>query len=371
MKQIVKRICFLSLLILFLTALPLIGVWIAGDSVKQYLEFPPLTRYVEHAGFSWPVFIGLALVILTAVCPFIIRILTSPFPRVPASPRHRFPSWGWAGVALNIAAWFLSWKQPQWLGSLQLYIFFPIWLGYIIVVNAYTHKRTGKCMLINQSSYFVMLFIASSAFWWFFEYLNRFVQNWYYTGIETVTPLQYFIIGSLHFSTVLPAVLGTYDLLKSFPRISSGMDKFIRIDKFSPKTTAWLTLTASCAGLTAIGIWPDYLFPLLWLSPLFIITSLQTIYGRNTIFSSIRYGYWRRIFLLALSALICGFFWEMWNFHSSPQWIYTVPFVARFKVFEMPILGYAGYLPFGLECAIIADMIKNTLKLRIDSNELD
>jgi hypothetical protein len=28
-----------------------------------------------------------------------------------------------------------------------------------------------------------------------------------------------------------------------------------------------------------------------------------------------------------------------------------------FHLFEMPILGYAGYLPFGLECAVIIDFV--------------
>jgi hypothetical protein len=47
----------------------------------------------------------------------------------------------------------------------------------------------------------------------------------------------------------------------------------------------------------------------------------------------------------------------MWNFHSLAKWIYAVPFVNRFHLFEMPLLGYAGYLPFGLECAVIGDMV--------------
>jgi hypothetical protein len=33
-----------------------------------------------------------------------------------------------------------------------------------------------------------------------------------------------------------------------------------------------------------------------------------------------------------------------------------VPFVQRFHIFEMPILGYAGYLPFGLECMVVSLM---------------
>src|SRR3990172_2274078 len=34
--------------------LPLVGIWIAGEPVARYLEFPPTTRYVEHAPFSLP-----------------------------------------------------------------------------------------------------------------------------------------------------------------------------------------------------------------------------------------------------------------------------------------------------------------------------
>ena len=32
-----------------------------------------------------------------------------------------------------------------------------------------------------------------------------------------------------------------------------------------------------------------------------------------------------------------------------PKWVYHVPFFGWLKVFEMPILGYGGYLPFALE----------------------
>ena len=59
--------------------------------------------------------------------------------------------------------------------------------------------------------------------------------------------------------------------------------------------------------------------------------------------------------LFPLSALICGFFWEMWNSLALPKWIYTIPFLNSSPallpahLFEMPLLGYTGYLPFALE----------------------
>lgn len=31
------------------------------------------------------------------------------------------------------------------------------------------------------------------------------------------------------------------------------------------------------------------------------------------------------------------------------KWKYNVPYVGFLKIFEMPILGYFGYLPFALE----------------------
>jgi len=57
---------------------------------------------------------------------------------------------------------------------------------------------------------------------------------------------------------------------------------------------------------------------------------------------------------LSLAAVICGGFWEMWNMYSLARWVYDVPYVGRFYVFEMPLLGFAGYGPFGWECAAVA-----------------
>lgn len=60
---------------------------------------------------------------------------------------------------------------------------------------------------------------------------------------------------------------------------------------------------------------------------------------------------------MALAALICGFFWELWNVRSLAHWEYAIPSVHAFKLFEMPALGYAGYFPFGLECWAVAHLV--------------
>ncbi len=347
------RQLFSILLMMFL--LPLCGIWIAGKELKFFLEFPPLTRYVEHAGFSWFIFIAMALFVLVVVTPLLIKVVLSSAQQK-ESQGYSFPFWGWVSIILCLVSWLLAWTRFDWFSDYQIFTFSPLWLAYIGIVSAFTFKRSGRCMLTNRPKYLIMLFIVSALFWWNFEYLNRFVQNWYYVGIEDLSPGQYFLFATLSFSTVLPAVLGTCELLETFPCLSAGLYEYKKIDTEYPKTIALIFLMLAGAGLFGIGIYPNFLYPLLWISPLFIITGMQRLAGLETIFSPLRQGNWSRVFLLAISALICGFFWEMWNSFSYAKWIYTIPFVQKFHIFEMPLLGYAGYLSFGLECGVIADL---------------
>jgi len=106
-----------------------------------------------------------------------------------------------------------------------------------------------------------------------------------------------------------------------------------------------------------LGLYPNYAFALLWISPLLILVSLQVLLKETHIFSPLGNGDWRFVLASALAALFCGVFWELWNFYSLAKWVYHVPFVQRFHLFEMPVLGYAGYLPFGLECSVVAEMV--------------
>lgn len=211
-------------------------------------------------------------------------------------------------------------------------------------------------MMFHRPRYFLSLFPLSAGFWWIFEYLNRFVQNWYYVGVDELSSLEYVVRATIPFSTVLPAVLGTAELLTSYPAISAGLDRFKHVHPLPVKPASWVLLMLSCLGLLGIGLWPNYLFPLVWVGPLLLVVSLQGVSGRATIVSSLVRGDWRDVWVPAMAALICGFFWELWNWKSLAHWEYAIPFVHRFQLFEMPLLGYAGYLPFGLECVIVANL---------------
>jgi hypothetical protein len=81
-------------------------------------------------------------------------------------------------------------------------------------------------------------------------------------------------------------------------------------------------------------------------------------------------GDWRPTVSAALAALLCGFFWEMWNYHSLAKWIYSIPYVERIKIFEMPILGYMGYLPFGLLCIEVSELFRDCFPQTNRRNEI-
>jgi hypothetical protein len=96
-------------------------------------------------------------------------------------------------------------------------------------------------------------------------------------------------------------------------------------------------------------LWPRLFFPLIWISLYFILEPLNVWLGYRSLADSTRTGDWRPVFSLWLGVLLTAFFWELWNFFSYPKWIYEVPWGDWLHVFEMPLLGYGGYLPFGLE----------------------
>jgi hypothetical protein len=243
------------------------------------------------------------------------------------------------------------------MGGLQAHAFTPLWIAFILLVNAFTVRKTGRCLMLSRTRRFLLLFPVSAAFWWSFEYLNRFVGNWYYLDPPGFGAWEYFLFATLPFATVLPAVLSTRELLLSFPRVDGAFREWRPLSPTHPRAIAASVLLLSCAGLFAVGIVPDVAFPLVWVAPPLLLISLADLRGEPHALSGITEGDWRTFAASSLAALSCGFFWEMWNYGSSVKWVYAIPYVDAFHLFEMPLLGYAGYLPFGVLCAEAGDRI--------------
>jgi hypothetical protein len=357
--NLLSRSSPLLLLAALLIGLPLLGVALSGAPLAPYLRIPPMTTEpASHAPFSWPVFGALALLIAASSAPFVLRIARarSSIARVQRE-RAAFPRWGWAGVALLLIAWWLAWHRYPFFEAFQRHSFTPLWLGYVLTISALTAMRTGHCLLLDRPRFVLALLPLSAAFWWLFEYLNRFVRNWHYVGIDALDAWQYFWQATLPFATVLPAVLATRELLASFPALSAGLGDAWRIAPRRPRLLAAAVLAVASIGLALIGVLPQQSFALLWVSPLLLLVCIQAILRRPTVLAPIALGDWRALWQAALAGLVCGLCWELWNTGSLAQWHYSIAYVDRFHIFEMPLLGYAGYLPFGVLCVALGDAV--------------
>jgi hypothetical protein len=265
-----------------------------------------------------------------------------------AAGKHAFPWWGWAGVLTAAAGWLLAWKEGLVPAEWRRHSFTVLWLGYILAMNALAVRRGGEAPLLRRPGAFLALFPASAALWWLFEYLNQFVANWHYAGVAPRGAAAYFLQATLPFATVLPALASTRAWLRTFARLDA-----MRLPPLRPRRgLAALALALGTASLAALPLWPELLFPLLWVAPALVLGALHRSY-----FEPLAQGDWRCVLQPALAALVCGFFWELWNWGSLAKWHYSIPFVQRFEIFEMPLLGYAGYLPFGVACALVIDAL--------------
>ena len=256
---------------------------------------------------------------------------------------RQYPKRGIIGIILILVFWTLNWSLQ---GARTHILFFPQWLGYALTIDAIVYLRKGTSLFARSWKRYIGLFVISAPAWWLFELFNLRLENWVYRGKDIFSSVQYAIFATFSFSTVIPAVLGTAELAGTFKWIH----RLGRGPRFEYKKSQVLaTFISGWVMLICLLIWPRYCFPLVWISVYFIIDPVNTWWKNRSLFQKVEHGDWRPVAALWVGSLICGFFWEFWNYFAYPKWVYQVPFVDFLHIFEMPILGYLGYLPFSME----------------------
>lgn len=259
-----------------------------------------------------------------------------------------------ACLAIGEAFIFIRWRP--WTD----YYFILVWGGYILLVDYLVHRRSSRSLLRDHPLWFLAMFPVSSLFWWLFEFYNQFVQNWRYLGEDEYQGLKYVLVASLFFSTVLPAVWETVELLLTFFKDGSGAALSVgrasapaSASHLNPPSEAffnWLPLLGGVLSLLPF-LAPKQTFPLVWVGLFLLLDPLNARAGRPSLLVMLMNGQWRVPAAFYVAATITGFFWEFWNYWAWPKWVYTLPpVVAGFPyVFEMPLPGFLGYGPFGWE----------------------
>ncbi|MBI1173909.1 MAG: mechanosensitive ion channel protein MscS [Sideroxydans sp.] len=342
--------------------LPLIAAWFAYPATHLppgFGVFPP--QFVQDPPpFNLLVFCVILLVEL-AIAAFLLFPAWfgfKPVPPAPPFPRAKLPVWFWIGAVLTLFFWWLMWTRPTTppLGPLVPYAFTPMWGGFILVLDGLVYYRSGgRSLLASKPKMLLMSALVSVPGWYFFEYFDYFVlSNWYYPNAGILPHATIVVLFLLAYTTVWPAIFEWYTLLNTFPRFAVRYSNGPKIS-LSGNLLLWGGLL-----LIVLTVFLPYpLFWAMWIAPLIVISGHLIRKNVWTPFTAMAQGNWSPLLLIALSSLCNGFFWEMWNYgsaHPDPglqtnpnYWIYDVPYVNVIHIFaEMPLLGYFGYLPFGI-----------------------
>jgi hypothetical protein len=226
--------------------------------------------------------------------------------------------------------------------------YFPIiWFGYILLVDAAVYALSRESLMTKRPRIFLLLLGLSAVVWWMFEFIGYVIGNWHYSGLEGFgSAAEKLLFGTISFATVIPAVFETSMLLKTV-HLFDGVR--LKEEHRISKEFLYGMIFAGVLTFAAPLLFPQVFYPLVWLSFFLVLDPINYMNRRPSIICHLKD---RRLGIpvsIYVGATVCGFLWEFWNYWAIPKWHYTIPFVDFLKVFEMPILGYLGYGPFGLE----------------------
>jgi len=273
--------------------------------------------------------------------------------------------YGWCGLFLLVVSEYCLIHRIE---PFTTWFYCFAWWSYILIADNLLLKFRGWSLLNDRRREFWGMLPISVFVWLLFEAYNFIIRNWSYS-IAPLQDWQRWAGYVLAFSTVLPGIFVTSDLVSLlFNRSSntppSGNEPLTGRPPTKPSALFFaLGLILTIAPL----IWPRYLFPAVWLGPIFLLDPMLEKAGVRSLSLNIVSGDRRRVYGLLLGGLLCGLMWEFWNFWSGSRWTYSIPFFGNLKIFEMPVLGFLGFPPFALECWILYHLIR-AIPRRIDSS---
>ncbi|MGF1431031.1 hypothetical protein [Kitasatospora sp. LaBMicrA B282] len=250
------------------------------------------------------------------------------------------------GAVLLAVCWPVYWQVAGSVGRLG---FFGTWLGYVVIADALVLRRTGTSPLTRAGWRYAGVFALSVPFWWAYEGLNLLTGNWTYAPTNWDRSPTWALLYSLDFATVLPALFVTAELARSFRR--TGAPRPVGGQVGEPGRIPGPVLRALPAAvlpvLVVLAVWPNEAYPLLWLVLFLLLDPVNALAGRPSLLADAAHRRWGLLVTLGAAALVCGFFWEMWNSRSALVWAYHVPGLdGTAHLFAMPVVGYLGYIPF-------------------------
>ena len=218
-------------------------------------------------------------------------------------------------------------------------------LGCISLINYILKLRNGNSPFAAQRGYFLVMAAAGAVLGWLLVYLNLFAGSW--SG-EPGNSAAQILLRTLLFSLLLSAVLSIRGLLGSFTNLLKFFSRNIALPAIGNETLVLLLIPMATLGLLGGAVWPEKLFWLMWLAPLFLLISLQLFWNEGTIFSNLKSGGLGRLVCAALSGLVLG---------NLAVICYRLAGGNLQTGFHNPLFVQLGYAVFGLLCLQLGDVM--------------
>ncbi len=275
-----------------------------------------------------------------------------------ASVPARMPAYGWVGLASMLLFEVLLFATDS---TFVGWFFTPVqWTGLILFLDANLKRRRGTSLLADHFGEFLILCAVSIVSWLIFEGYNLLLKNWRYLSLPD-NPWIRFPGYVWAFATISPGMFLIYETLcDMLPGEECRTRPQLRNRVF------WPLVIFGAACLIVPLIWPStYMTPLVWMGFAFLLDPINGRLGERSILSEFFSGEHRRSMpLFFLAGLVAGLLWEFWNYWALAKWEYDVPYLGHVKLFEMPILGFLGFMPFIIESLAIYRFVRRYLPLR-------
>jgi hypothetical protein len=365
-----KKIVILISSLAGIVFLPYIGAYFRfeGNFPDEYFAFPALSA-PPKAEFSLPMFILISLTFLAIFLlysfPRLFGFKAKTVSETQKTPPVHLPIWFWLGFLMWGITLTVLWGKFSEPRILINWAVLPLFWGFTLMIDGWVYVRNNSISLVSKHLQELLgIGLASISGWLIFEYLNFFVQdNWIYPKGDIIPNTEFFFYAVLGSSGLVPMSFEWYFLFRTFKKFSNRYSDGIKL--IFPKWLQISILIICATGLLFTSFYPDDLFFLIWLAPLLIISIILDWIGVWTPFMPVTKGNWTPLMLISLSYLLQGFLCEFWNYFSGTHidgklsetynpdyWTYSIPYVDLLHVFEMPLLGFLGYLPFGAYGAV-------------------
>jgi hypothetical protein len=256
-------------------------------------------------------------------------------------------------ILLALAGWAVGlWGIISGSETILQYLYFFAWYPYILCLDGLLFRLKGRSWVWNRPRDFGKMLVWSTTVWLVFEALNLMLHNWGYVGVVANVEVRWGGY-AVAFATVLPGVLLTAEVIDALGILPDIKSRPYNLGHWQP-----LALVVGVTMLVVPLVWPRYTFALIWGGTFFLLDPFCELLGGPSLIAGFAAGERREHLGLLAAGLVCGVWWESWNWFATSRWVYTLPVFNFWKVFEMPVLGYLGFAPFALECAVMYNFLK-------------